>query len=383
MNYALATLWHDKSRYLPGIVAVAFSAVLIALQVGLLLGLFSVTSIPIDHSKADIWVGSTKVLAIDLGRPIPQSMISRIGGYPGVERVEYYYQAFANWTKSDGGSDLCMVIGHSLEPDSIGALDALTPELREKLTLPGAIVVDKSEFEKLGLTKIGDVAEINKQRVELVGVVDKGFKSLAGAYVWCSTNTAKNLLRIVMPPDHCTYLLIKCKDPSDAPRIARELRELYAVDKPDRPGDMSIYESEDFAKKSKLHWLFKTKAGIAIGYAALLGLLVGAVVTSQTLYAATTASAREYAILLALGIPRWRISITVLMQSFWVGVFGVLLAYPAVLGLREIAREVGVNVLLPWWLLSGAACITLFMALFAGLFALRSVRRIEPMTLLR
>ena len=36
--------------------------------------------------------------------------------------------------------------------------------------------------------------------------------------------------------------------------------------------------------------------------------MVGAVITAQTLYSATTASAKEYAILLALGIPRWRIS---------------------------------------------------------------------------
>ena len=38
-----------------------------------------------------------------------------------------------------------------------------------------------------------------------------------------------------------------------------------------------------------MHWLTKTKAGIALGYAAALGLLVGAVVTSQTLYAAMAA----------------------------------------------------------------------------------------------
>lgn len=31
MNFALATLWHERQRYLPGILAVAFSAVLIAL----------------------------------------------------------------------------------------------------------------------------------------------------------------------------------------------------------------------------------------------------------------------------------------------------------------------------------------------------------------
>jgi len=146
---------------------------------------------------------------------------------------------------------------------------------------------------------------------------------------------------------------------------------------------MASFTSEDFSVHSRLHWLTKTKAGIALGYAAILGLLVGMVVTSQTLYAATTASAREYAILLALGIPRWRISLTVLVQSFWIGVIGVIVAYPAVNGFAQLAALGGVNVLLPWWLLAGAAGVTMFMAMFSGALALRSVRQIEPMSLLR
>ena len=86
-----------------------------------------------------------------------------------------------------------------------------------------------------------------------------------------------------------------------------------------------------------MYWLIRTKAGIAIGYAALLGLLVGAVITAQTLYSATAANAKEFAILLALGIPRWRISVMVLAQSFWVGVIGVALAYPVCLGAAHAA----------------------------------------------
>ena len=85
----------------------------------------------------------------------------------------------------------------------------------------------------------------------------------------------------------------------------------------------------------------KTKAGIALGYTALLGLLVGAVVTSQTLYAATAASAKEYAILLAMGIPRRRVTMTVLVQSFWVGLFGMVVAYPTVHGLAELGKSGG------------------------------------------
>src|SRR5216110_2862753 len=83
--------------------------------------------------------------------------------------------------------------------------------------------------------------------------------------------------------------------------------------------DMSTFTSAEFSVRSRVHWLTKTKAGIALGYSALLGLLVGAVVTSQTLYAAVAASLREYAILQALGIPRWRMAATVVAQSFWVG----------------------------------------------------------------
>src|SRR5262245_47391868 len=73
MSYSLATLWFERARYFPGVLAVGFSALLIALQGGLLLGLFSITSIPIDMSHADIWVGHPEVPSVDLGRPIPES----------------------------------------------------------------------------------------------------------------------------------------------------------------------------------------------------------------------------------------------------------------------------------------------------------------------
>jgi putative ABC transport system permease protein len=375
MNYALQTLWHERSRYLPGILAVSFSAVLIALQCGLLMGLFSITSLPIDKSSADIWVGSPDVKSVDLGRPLPLNYMSRIAQDRRVKYVEPYYEAFASWTQPDGGSELCLLIGCNINEDSLGAIKELTPEMRVLLTQPGSIVVDEAELGRLGVKGVGDKAEINKQTVQIVGLI-KGYKSLAGPYVYCSRETARNLLRIVMPSDHTTFFLVKCHREEDAPLVVAELQRQYAK-------DMSAFTSEDFSLHSRQHWLFKTKAGIAIGYAAILGLLVGMVVTSQTLYAATMASAREFAILLALGIPRSRISLTVVTQSFWIGIIGAILAYPTVQALAALAALGGVNVIMPWWLLASAAGVTVFMALISGLLALRSVRQIEPMTLLR
>jgi len=377
MNYSLATLWHERPRFLPGIGAVAFSAVLIALQCGLLLGLFKITSLPVDNTNADVWVGSHEVLSVDLGRPIQLSKISRVAGDPRVKEVEEYYQAFASWIKPDGGSELCIVIGSKLDDDSLGSVHELTPEMRDALTEPNSIVIDSGERNRLGVNGIGDYAEINKVRVRIVGET-KGLKSLAGPYVFCSRPTARLILRNMTPRDTTTYYLVRCHNPKDSESLAHDLNEEFK----DRH-DMTVMTKDSFSTRSRLHWLTKTKAGIALGYTALLGLLVGAVVTSQTLYAATTASAKEYAILLAMGIPRQRVTRTVMVQSFWVGLFGILLAYPTVHGLAEMGRLAGVVIPLPWELLAIVAVVTLVMSLLAGLVALRSVRKIEPMSLLR
>ncbi|MBO0698440.1 MAG: FtsX-like permease family protein [Zavarzinella sp.] len=377
MNYSLATLWHERPRFLPGIGAVAFSAVLIALQCGLLLGLFTITSLPVDHSNADVWVGSSQVLSVDLGRPLPLSMEARIAGDDRVLAVEGCYNAYASLIKEDGGSELCVVIGSSLEDDSMGAVQELTPQMRELLTEPNTIVVDESEKRRVGVNEVGDHVEINKVRVRIVGMT-KGLKSLAGPYVFCSRDTAKFLLRNMTPRGHVTYFLVRCRTPDDAESLAADLNREYA----DRH-DMTVMTADEFSRHSRWHWLLKTKAGIALGYTALVGLLVGMVVTSQTLYAATTASAKEYAILLAMGIPRRKVTATVLVQSFWVGLFGVIVSVPVVHGLAWLGRFLEVIIPLPWPLLAMASGVTLVMSLIAGLFALRSVRQIEPMSLLR
>jgi putative ABC transport system permease protein len=374
MNFALTTLWHDRQRYLPGVLAVAFSAVLIALQCGLLIGLLSVTALPIDRSRAEIWVGSPDVLSVDLGRGIPENFLSRLAENPEVERIENFYQGFTYWSKS-GRSQLCIVIGSNLENDALGAVDALTPELRVALTEPDTIVIDESERGRLGLTEgVEMTGEIGGRKVRVVGLI-KGFKSLAGPYIFCSQSTAKPLVPRLQP-DQTVYLIAKCRHPEDAPAVVERLKLKHYE-------DMSAFTSGEFSRRSQLHWLTTTGAGIALGYTALLGLMVGAVVTSQTLYAATVGALREYAVLRALGIPRWRMATAVLSQSFWIGVLGLALSVPAVYGLAHVAGLAGARVLLAGWLQGAVAAITLVMAMGSGLFALRSLRLIEPANLLR
>ena len=376
MSIALQTLWHERARYASGVLAVTFSAVLIALQCGLLLGLFKITSIPIDNTTADVWIGSTAVPSVDLGKPIPMSYLSRVDGLSGVVSVEPFIANFANFTKPPGGTELCFLLAGNLDDGSAGAATLLTKEQREKLTMRYSIIVDESDVKRLGLDKAsGNKPKINGKDVNLVGTV-KGLKSLAAPWIFCNLDTARQLMGPLLPHDNVTYLLVRTDAPARAKQLAAELRARY-------PDDMVAFTAEEFSTGSRMYWLTRTKAGLAIGYAALLGLIVGMVITAQTLYSATAANAKEFAILLALGIPRWRIYLMVLTQSFWVGVIGIGLAYPICVGLRALAIQFNTDVDMRWEILAGTAVITVGMALLAGLFALRSVRQIEPMSLLR
>src|SRR5260370_5345365 len=179
MFYVLAILWHERQRFLPGVLAVSFSALLIALQCGLLLGLFSVTSIPVDRSTADIWIGAPHVQGVDLGRPIPGRFFSRLASQPEVEPPEYYLQGFNYWTKPGGGSQLCMIIGGRLRDGTLGMLRVLPRELREQLTEPGSVVIDKADMRRMGIKKIGGSAGIIGSKIKMIGI-SEGQPSFAG-----------------------------------------------------------------------------------------------------------------------------------------------------------------------------------------------------------
>src|SRR6184192_2933626 len=146
MPYSLATLWHDRQRYLPGVLAVAFSALLIALQWGLLLGMFTFASLTVDRARAHIWLGGPNVHTADLARPISARHLARLESQPEVRQAEVYLQQRSLWVRPDGDVELCLIIGTRLEEGALGIVPQLTPELRRALGEHGAIVIDESDL---------------------------------------------------------------------------------------------------------------------------------------------------------------------------------------------------------------------------------------------
>src|SRR5262249_21650971 len=145
-------------------------------------------------------------------------------------------------------------------------------------------------------------------------------------------------------PDQATFLLGRCRRPEDAANVSARLRREYR--------DISVFTSGELSLQTRWHWLTKTRVGIAMGITAVLALVVGAVITSQTLYGATMALRDQFATLVAMGIPRWRIFGLVLNISFWVGIAGLAIALPIAFILQfglECSQKAKLP--LPAWLL--------------------------------
>jgi putative ABC transport system permease protein len=325
---------------------------------------------------ADLWVASDEPLAIGYSHPIPEAWAARLASHPGVERVAPYVYGFTLWHKHDGGLEQCFLIGCRLDEGEVGSVRDMSANLRGQLTKPGAVTIYSPDKSRLGLQEgVSEVAEVGGQRVQLAGVMYEGGRQIGmtpGFY--CSLRTARRLLPN-LGPEQTMYLIARCRNPADSPAIARDLRERYP--------DMAVMTRNEFADLTRNYWLIKTNAGVILMFIAALGLVVGAVITGQTLYSATVAARREFAMLRALGVPQRPMAGLVVAQSFWVAVLGVGLAYPICVGLSEAALSQGIEAKLPPWLLVATGVFVVGVAVAAGSFALRSLRGAEPELLLR
>jgi putative ABC transport system permease protein len=371
-RYTATVLWRERARYLSAVLAVTFCAVLINVQWGLVLGIYAATSIPVDRASADVWVGAPNLNSVDMGRAIGSRHRSRLEALPEVAATEAYVLDYATWVKPDAAKENCILIGSRLGPGALGAVEGLSAANREQLTEPGAVVIDEADRPRLGVWQVGDTVEVLGQRVRVVGFT-QGLKGLIAPYVFCSLETARELLGL--SEDQATYFLARCHSPEDADAVVAQLRNYP---------DLCAYTREDLSTRTRRHWLLRTPGGLATGFLAGLALLVGAAVTRQSLYTATVTALREYAVLRALGIPRRRIALFVLSQSAGVGLLGVALSLPLIYAVSYLAAWViGIRMLLPLWILGAVLGLTVIMATLSGLATLRSLRLMEPLTLLR
>jgi putative ABC transport system permease protein len=124
-------------------------------------------------------------------------------------------------------------------------------------------------------------------------------------------------------------------------------------------------------------------AGVGTAFASLLVLVVGVVITNQTLAGAVMASAKEYASLRALGVSKWSLQVVVMEQAFWLGSVGLACTGVLTAGAALAADAAGIAMAFPVWMLVVVVVLVYAIALTSGLMALKSLLSADPASLLR
>lgn len=376
VSLARATLIYEWRRFLAAILAVSFSGLLVLIQVALLLGTFSTVSSYIDYSKADLWIGYRNTQSVDLGRNIPASNEVFIRMHPEVRQVERLLLWYGDWRRPDGVVISVYVVGIDTRPNGLALARRISLEQRAALNTPDTVLIDVAEARKLQ-AEIGTVVEINGRRVKVAGIVS-GLRAIGGANVIASLATTERLLDSTSRvAQEATYFLARLVDGAKV----EDVRDALAPRGSRQP--FSVWEASAFSWQSQTYWLLESGAGTGAGFASMLGLMVGILITSQTLRAAILTSLREYATLRALGVSLRSLRAVVLEQSFWVGLIGLSVTAVTTLGVAILAEQAQVAMLFPSWLIVSTALLTILIALGSGLLALKPLFQAEPAALLR
>ena len=370
---ARKSLIHEWRRFLPALLAVAFSAVLLMMQAALVFGIFGATAVYITASDADLWVGYPGTQSIELGRPIAASARSALLMQPGVERVEPFAWVDGDWRGPAGtGGVSVFVSGISTHADGMIFSNVLTAAQRAQLAEPFAVIVDRADLDKLGVP-IGGQALINGQLVRIVGTAS-GIRALGGVNVVASLDTARALDSDTGGTE-VAYYVAKLSPGADAAAIAARING--------SAHGYAAWTASDFARRAVFYWMFQTGAGLGVIFLAIVVFIVGAIITSQTLMGAIAGSVREYATLHALGVGLGSLRRVVLEQAAWIGACGLVAGVLLSLALIGVARWQDVPVQLNPAAWIACALLVMGIALVSGMAAVRALRSADPALLLR
>ncbi|MGG4775708.1 FtsX-like permease family protein [Alcaligenaceae bacterium 429] len=374
---ARKTLVYEWRRFVPVILAVCFSGVLLVVQAALVLGIFGASALYVKSSSATLWAGYPGTQSVNFGQRVDQDVEMLMRMDPDITDVEPYLWVDGEWSAehSDAGSVSIYLSGIATREDAMMFSSLLSKGMRARLREPGAVIVDPADLDTLGAHE-GDRAWINTHPVHIVGVLP-GLRGLGGVNVLSSLDTARNIAGNGSQYGS-TYYVAHTPSTVDADAVRARLQSEAASF-----GPVEIWTAPQFAYKSQLYWLLDTGAGMAVLFMAIIVCLVGAIITNQSFAAVVAGSAREYATLNALGASRGALARVVIEQSCLIGGIGMCLAALVSLALLSLAAVYHVPIAMTPLVALGCAALVSLMALFSSVMAIRSLMRTDPSLLLR
>ena len=383
--------WLNTTSSLPKLLlassGIGFAVVLMFMQIGFLNGLFDSTVQILRLLDADLVIMSPARYTVPSEQRFNYGLLQRARAAKHVASVQPIY--------IDRSMSEIRVIGHvSRSIRAIGVplegnvfLDAeMNARCRLLTDMDFALVDRKSKekygFEKYDLQKLrNQEAELSGRKVELKDWVEIGTDFVYDGSLILSDRGVEHFFPLrngTKPPLAAVDLgLVKLTAGADRVQVQAELQSIL--------GDaIQVYDRESLIRREIGFWATNTPIGIIFTIGTVMGLFVGVIICYQILFTDIHDHLAEFATLKAMGYGPYYFLCFVMLQSFYLSVFGFLPGWlVSWLLYIWLADLTGLVMMLTVYRVLLVFCLTFLMCTISGALAVRKLWAADPATLFK
>jgi putative ABC transport system permease protein len=384
VSIARKTLFHDFIPFVVAQAGIVFSVSLVTVQIGLFYGFARSTSSIVDHTKANIWVVSSKLQQLDLTLPIPYKRLAEAKKVPGVDRAEAFIFQSVVWQQSTQPIAPVTVIGFESNSQFF-ALNPLIEGQLDALRYPDAVVLNHSDAQFLNVAQVGDVAKIGSRQVKVAGFTSGLRSMVSDPFLFTSLENGAAFVKAAAQPtiaqtgappklseaDNITAVLVRAQ----AGQNLLALKERLQTALP----DTQIYTQAELSALTQTYWLKNTGVTFVLGLGAVVAIAVGTVIVSQVLYTSVVRHLSEYATLKAMGASQTVLYRIILEQALWMALLGYIpgIGLSIVLGVWTQQTQ-AIQILVTPVSATAVFGLTLVMCSGSAIFAIQKVISLDP-----
>jgi len=368
---ASRNLFQDLLRFIAALIGIVFSVVLVMVQMGLYFGFGRMVTTMIDHASTDLWIVASGAKCFEDLSLLNMEMQNRLAAIDGVAEVIPVVVGFSAWMLPDGAMTPVFVIGSDFTAGGLSPWNIVEGTV-QSLTAPGTVAIDRSYYDRLGVSGVGATARIRGQPVT-VGAITDGIRSFTTTpYVFSDLGSAQSY--IGLPASFISHFLVRLKPKADIERIRQDILANIS--------GIQALTPDQFRDQSRSFWLFGTGAGAALFAGALLSVIVGTAIVAQTLYSSTKDHLYEFATLRAIGASNSYIYKVIICQALLNAVIGFAIAALIGTAVAHFTAKSALQIVITPNLMIELFLLTVVMCIASAIAAILRVVRVDPVIVL-
>jgi len=361
-------LLHRKGQFALSTLGIAFSVVIMFMEIGFFNGINDSQARLATHLNGDLVLIHQKRYSLLESDQIHRITMQQALAHDAVIAAAPLYEANALVTDRETGmAQAISVLAFPAytRPLNVKGLD----ELEELLAIEGNIAFDRESRDLYGDVTAGGTLSLGNSTYQVVGLVEMGpsLKSdgyiFMGAHTWNKTRAEADLINMAV---------LTLKAGTDATVV----RESLAV----KLGpDILIFTPEELRQREVDFTTHSTPVGGVFAIGVLIGFVIGLIICYQILFNEISDNMPQYATVKAVGFPRRYLISLVLQQAVLLAIFGFIPGLASGYTLYQVI-ESSTSILM-FITIERAAFIfvlTLVMCILSGLLAVQKVLQADP-----